>query len=159
MASKIVHPPELRADIARVQYGFAIAFDQKHDRANTMVRVEQSDAYGPPRRQVNDRRRLERDGLEQFPEVFVGLLAGFQDAFGEVHAVRVLFQAQQDFFRGGRAVDEERFAGLQAFEVVGVDMAEEVGQWEGSWCCCGFARGSEVVDADFGEFLHFAVEG
>jgi hypothetical protein len=125
MASEIVHPPEFRADVARVEYGFTITFDQKHDRADAMVRIEECDAYGPPRRQVNDRGRLERDGFEQFSEVLVGLLASFQYPFGEVHAVWVFLQTQQNFFRCGRAVDEGRLAGLQAFEVVGVDMAEK----------------------------------
>jgi hypothetical protein len=157
MTSEIVHPPEFRADITRVQYGLAVTFDQKHNGANTMVRVEQSDAYRPPRRQVNDRGSLERDSLEQFLEMFVCLLASFQYPFGEVHAVRVFFKAQQDFFRCWRAVDEGRFAELQAFEVVGVDMAEEVRQWR---CrCCFRIGGSEMVDAYVREFFHFAVEG
>lgn len=125
MASKIVHPPEFRADIARVQYGFAVTFNQKHDRANTVVCIKQSDTYGPPRRQVNGGGSLERNGLEQFLEMLVSLFASFQNSFGEVHAVRVLFKAQQDFFRRGRAVDEGRFAGFQPFEVVGMDMAKE----------------------------------
>lgn len=129
MTSEIIHPPELRADIARVQYSFPIAFDQKHDRADAMVRIEQSDAYRPPRRQANDRRSLERNGLEQFLEVLVSLLASFQNPFGEVHTVWVFLQAQQDLLRCWRAVYEGRFAGLQPFEVVGMDMAEEQGQW------------------------------
>ena len=106
LSYEIVHPPEFRADIAGVQDRFAVTFYEKHDSANAVVCIKQSDADALPRRQIYHRRRRKWNRLEQQLQVAIRLLAGLEDAFCEVHAVRVLFQTQQDRFGRRRAVYE-----------------------------------------------------
>lgn len=154
MTLESVHPPELRANVTSVQNRLAIAFDQEHDRSNAVVGIEERNSNRLLRSQINHRRRLQRYRLEQFLQMPARLLSRFQNPLGKVHTVGIFLKAEKNFSRCWRAVDERRFAGLQALEVIGVHMAEKVGQWRP----CGLVGEAKVVDADVWEFFHFAVE-
>jgi len=84
-----VNPPLLRAYIARIQHCLALALDQKHHRPGTVVGIEEGNAYSIARGELEVGGRVEGDRPEQFLQVAVCLFAGFEDAFGEVHAVGV----------------------------------------------------------------------
>lgn len=78
-------------------------------------------------------------------------LARFENALGEVHAVRILLNAQEQFPRGSRTVDEWSPEGLKALEMVTVNMAEEARERCGAvWVfakvvdCGWLADGSEL---------------
>lgn len=84
----------------------------------------------------------------------IGELARFEDLFCIIDPVWVFLHLEKELSRGGRAVDERHLDGLEAQQVVAVDMAEEE--------CCGFwfvRVISEVVDSDTGELLDDAIEG
>lgn len=61
--------------------------------------------------------------------MFVSLSAAFQNAFLKIHAIRKLFELQNELSRGGRAIDEWRPEGLEANKMVAVHMTEKASQW------------------------------
>jgi hypothetical protein len=71
---------------------------------------------------------LEWQGFKDFVKVLVGLLSGLEDAPGVVDSTRVSLKTEENFPSGRRAVDEGRSKGIEAGQVVGVDVAEEAGQ-------------------------------
>jgi hypothetical protein len=79
-----IHPPRFCTDVACVEYRFAIALDQEHDRANTMIRINERHADGFAWCQLNDGRCLQRKRLGQLAHAFVGDITALEDTQCEI---------------------------------------------------------------------------
>ena len=89
-----MHPPRFCPDVACVEYRFAMALDQEHDSANTMIRINERYAYGVAWCQLNDGRCLQRKRLGQFAHAFVGSIAALEDTQREIGSVVNFLQTQ-----------------------------------------------------------------
>lgn len=96
-----------------------------------MIGIEKSYANAVTRRQFNSCWRFQRYWLQYLLEVPIGLLAAFENVFGEIHAMRELFKSKQKFSGGRAAIHERCFQCVQSSQMIGVDMAEEAcqGRW------------------------------
>ena len=74
-----IHPPRFRTDVACVKYRSAIALDQEHNSANTMIRINERYAYAVAWCQLNDGRCIQRERLGQLAHAFVGDIAALED--------------------------------------------------------------------------------
>jgi hypothetical protein len=91
---------------------------------------------------------------KDFVKVLVGLLSGLEDAPGVVDSTRVSLKTEENFPSGRRAVDEGRSKGIEAGQVVGVDVAEEAGQRRSC-----MAVVPKVVNPDVRKLGYAAVKG
>jgi hypothetical protein len=118
-----------------------------------MVGVQKSELNVTLVFQLESRRGVQGNGLDDVPQVSVSDRAGLDYALGEIGAAPVSLQTNEDLASGRRAVYEGRPEAYQAPQMVAVNMAQEASQWLGTTGLLNEAINLKILVFEVFEFV------